>query len=186
MGSIMDTCQDCEKRFSAVESFYSDVLSSKARSYPPAIPYLFWVSVFWRMSIGNMGIKLHPKDEERLRKILDRTLSKDRENILVDTKSLGGCAYGIYHCDDIKDETTGIMGMHRYTIPYKALIGKDYINFFIRRNDAVEFNKRHGDPPDSFNDGTKPEQRTEIPFISFWLAKRAILDENYVFDPVLD
>lgn len=179
-------CQDCEKRFSAVESFYSDVLSSKARSYPPAIPYLFWVSVFLRMSIGNMGIKLHPKDEERLRKILDRTLSKDRENILVDTKSLGGCAYGIYHCDDIKDETTGIMGMHRYTIPYKALIGKDYINFFIRRNDAVEFNKRHGDPPDSFNDGTKPEQRTEIPFISFWLAKRAILDENYVFDPVLD
>ena len=76
--------------------------------------------------------------------------------------------------------------MHRYTIPYKVLIGNDYINFFIKRNDAVEFNKRHGDSPDSFNDGTKPEQRTEIPFISFWLAKRAILDENYVFDPVLD
>ena len=66
---------------------------------------LFWVSVFWRMSIGNMGIKLHPKDEGRLRKILDHTLSKDKENILIDPKSLGGCAYGIYHCDDIKDET---------------------------------------------------------------------------------
>lgn len=179
-------CQDCEKRFSAVESFYSEVLNGKARSYPPAIPYLFWVSVFWRMSIGNMGIKLHPKDEERLRRILDCTLSKDREKIQVDPKSLGGCAYGIYHCEDIKDETTGIMGMHRYTIPYKVLIGNDYINFFIKRNDAVEFNKRHGDSPDSFNDGTKPEQRTEIPFISFWLAKRAILDENYVFDLVLD
>lgn len=179
-------CQDCEKRFSIVESFYSDVLNGKARIYPPAIPYLFWITVFWRMSIGNMGIKLHPKDEEKLRTILDRTLSKDREKILVDPKSLGGCAYGIYHCDDIKDETTGIMGMHRYTIPYKVLIGHDYINFFMSRNDAVEFNKRHNDSPDNYNDGTKPEQRWKIPFISFWLAKRAILDENYVFDPVLD
>ena len=179
-------CQDCEKRFSAVESFYSDVTNGKARSYPLAIPYLFWVSVLWRMSMGNMGIKLHPKDEERLRRILDRTLSKDREKIQVDSKLLGGCAYSIYHCDDVKDETTGILGMHRYTIPYKVLIGNDYINFFMRRSDAIEFNKRHGDPLDSFNDGTKAEQRTEIPFISFWLAKRAILDENYVFDPVLE
>lgn len=178
-------CQDCEKRLMAVESFYADILNGKISKYPAAIPYLFWISVIWRMSISNMGLKMYPKDEKTLRKILDDALSKDRDQIGVDRKMLGDCAYGIYHCEDIKDETTGIMGMHRRTIPYKILIGKDYINFFMSRQDAREFNERHDEPADDFNDGTKKEVKTDIPFISFWLAKRGILDENYVFDQKL-
>ena len=178
-------CQDCEKRFMAIESYYADILNGKIKNYPPAIPYLFWISVIWRMSIGNMGLKMYPKDERILRKILDKTLSKEREKIQCDRKSLGNCAYGIYHCDDIKDETTGIIGMHRRTIPYKVLIGKDYINFFMSHRDAREFNERHDDPADDYNDGTRKETIKSIPFISFWLAKRSLLDENYVYDQYL-
>lgn len=178
-------CENCEKRLMAVESFYSDILNGKIKNYPPTIPYLFWVSVVWRMSISNMGIKMYPKDEKTLGKILDGALSKERDKIVSDRGLLGDCAYGIYHCEDIKDETTGIMGMHLRTIPYKVLIGKDYINFFMMRCDARDFNERHGDPVDDFNDGTKKEKRKEIPFIHFWMAKRNILDENYVFDQKL-
>lgn len=178
-------CQYCEKRFMAIESYYADIMNGKIKNYPPAIPYLFWVSVIWRMSIGNMGLKMYPKDEKILRKILDKTLSKERDNILVDRSNFGKCAYNIYHCDDIKDETTGIIGMHRRTIPYKVLIGKDYINFFMSHLDARKFNERHNDPVDDYNDGTKKETKKNIPLISFWLAKRSLLDENYVYDQYL-
>ncbi len=50
-------CEECEKRFGVIESYYAEILSGLIKDYPPQIPYLFWLSVAWRMSIGGMGFK---------------------------------------------------------------------------------------------------------------------------------
>ena len=74
-------CEDCEKRFSTIESYYAEILDGK-KSYPPEIPYLFWMSVMWRMSVGDMGCKMDRDHEEKLRKVLDKCLAIKREDIV--------------------------------------------------------------------------------------------------------
>lgn len=78
-------CPHCEKRFGVIESLYSEILRNPRREYPHAIPYLFWLSVIWRMSAVGMGIKLSPSHEEKLRKILDSSLADKKDEIVTDT-----------------------------------------------------------------------------------------------------
>lgn len=42
-------CSECEKRFSVLEDWYAEILKGN-KDYPPQIPYLFWMSVVWRMA----------------------------------------------------------------------------------------------------------------------------------------
>lgn len=169
-------CDNCEKRFSTIESYYADILERRLKNSSPKIPYLFWISVMWRMSVGEMGTKLMPKHEEKLRKVLDKCLALRREDIVLKKVRLGYCAYSLYRANDTKDETLGIMGPHTPTKPYMALIGNLLIRFYTSISAARSFCRRNKLSFEELNDGNAPEKIGELTFIEFWQVKRRILD----------
>ena len=174
-------CEECEKRFSTIESYYAEILDGK-KGYPPEIPYLFWLSVMWRMSVGDMGCKMDKDHEEKLRKVLDKCLTIKRENIVTKRSKLGYCAYSLYRAKDTRDETLSILGHHTATIPYQALIGDILINFYVSSCRAHSFCKQHHLPEEDLNEGQEPEKVGDLSFIEFWRVKRQILDENWNHD----
>lgn len=138
----------------------------------PVISYLFWVSVFWRLSIADMCVRLSEADEEQMRLILDRNLP-DTPKGLTDLKSndsLRGFKYCLYHCDDIKGEVTGLIGNHASRAPYRLIAGNYVIVMY----------------PESYNDGTQRDYNSfignevtkEESFLDFWKHKRSILESS--------
>ena len=172
-------CSDCEKRFGVIESYYSDILEGKIRNYPPQIPYLFWLSVAWRMSIGGMGFKMEVGHEEKLRRILNRCLSLEKDGIVTDKSKLGYCAYTLHRAADTRDERLGILAIHSPTKPYFALIGNLLFNFFVTSGAAYSHYRRYSMPAQDINTGEKPEKIASLDFIEFWMVKRKILDDNW-------
>lgn len=85
-------CSECEDRLAQLESCYSakiDILSDD--DYESGISckdgLLFWVSVFWRLSVhGESGVKLREDQDERLRLILDSLLPYKRVNEVIGIK----------------------------------------------------------------------------------------------------
>lgn len=175
-------CKDCENRFGVIESYYADILNGKIKTYPAAIPYLFWISVMWRMSVGKMGTVLEKKHEETLRKILNDCLAFTRENIVTDGSKKGYCAYSLYKAEDTRDETLGILGPHSPTMPYQALIGGYLVDFYMNVEAARKFCKKHKLPVEDLNAGKEPEKIGQLSFIDFWKAKRQILDLVWAHD----
>lgn len=175
-------CKDCEDKFSVLESYYADILRGKIKDYPPAIPYLFWISVMWRMSVGKMGTVLETRHEEALRKILNSCLSLTRDGVVTEGSRMGHCAYSLYEADDTRDEALGILGSHSPTIPYQALIGGFLINFYMNVAKARKFCKKHHLPIEDLNTGKDVEKRGNLSFIEFWQAKRQILDMAWAHD----
>ena len=169
-------CKDCEDRFGTIESYYSEILDGRLKGYHSHIPYLFWLSVAWRMSIGGMGFKMTPEHEEKLRKVLNNCLSLKREEIETKKSKMGYCAYSLYRADDTRDERLGVFAPHTPTKPYMALIGTLFINFYTSSNAAVSFCRNHGMPSEELNFGTAPEKIGSLNFIEFWQVKRQILD----------
>lgn len=169
-------CDDCEKRFGVIESYYSEILDGRLKSYALHIPYLFWLSVAWRMSVGGMGFKMTPEHDEKLRKVLDHCLALSRDEIESRKSKFGHCAYSLYRADDTRDEALGILAPHTPTKPYMALIGNLLLNFYTSSSAAVSFSKQHGMPPEELNFGTEPEKIGVLDFIEFWQVKRQILD----------
>lgn len=169
-------CKDCENRLGIIEGFYSDILEGRVNDYPPEIPYLFWMSVVWRMSVGQMGCKLAPNHEEKLRRVLDKCLALKREDIVTRKSKLGYCAYSLYKATDTRDETLGIFGPHVPTEPYQALMGPYLINFYMSQTAARTFCKRNRLPASDLNEGKEKEKMGELSFIEYWMAKRQILD----------
>lgn len=172
-------CEDCEKRFSVIESYYAEILGAHVKSYPPQIPYLFWLSVAWRMSIGGMGFKMDEEHDEKLRVILDKCLALKRDDIVVKQSKLGYCAYLLSKAEDTQDETLGILAFHTPTKPYMALIGKRLFRLFTSKSTAISFCKRNGWKVEELNFGDAPEKVGTLSFLDFWFAKRAILDANW-------
>lgn len=174
-------CHDCEKRFSTIESLYARIANGSMKKYPTAIPYLFWMSVTWRMSISKMGISLPPRHEEKYRAILDKALALNAKDILTDIHKLGHCAYTIAEADDTKDETLGIMGIPKPTAPAIYLIGNKEIRFYHSLDKAHKLMKKSGSKF-TLNCGDAPEVVNKIPFTAFFEIKRYILDIIYRFD----
>lgn len=175
-------CEECERRFSTIESYYAEILDGRMKNYPSEIPYLFWMSVMWRMSVGEMGCKMDRDHEEKLRKVLDTCLAFKREDIVTKKSKLGYCAYSLYKAKDTRDETLGIFGHHTSTIPYQALMGEFLINFYVTATRAHSFCKQHGLPEADLNEGQEPEKISELSFIEFWSVKRQILDAIWNHD----
>lgn len=175
-------CKECEDRFGVIETYYSQILEGKIKEYPPEIPYLFWMSVVWRMSVGQMGCKLERDHEEKLRKVLDKCLALKREDIVTKKSKLGYCAYSLYKASDTRDETLGIFGHHFATKPYQALMGPYLINYYMSQSAARSFCKQHGLPIEDLNEGLEKERVGELRFIEYWLAKRQFLDMIWKHD----
>lgn len=164
-------CDLCEKRFCYIENAYGDYLHGRKAIVNPVISYLFWISVFWRLSIADMCVRLSEDDEERMRLILDQNLPCDPKELmnLKPNDSLRGFKYCLFHCDNIKGELTGLIGNHASRAPYRLIVGKYVIVMY----------------PESYNDGIQRDynnyKRTETTkeesFLDFWKHKRSILDE---------
>ena len=175
-------CKECEERFGVIETYYSQILEKKIKEYPPEIPYLFWMSVVWRMSVGQMGCKLDRDHEEKLRKVLDKCLALKREDIVTKKSKLGYCAYSLYKASDTRDETLGILECHVPTKPYQALMGPYLINYYTSQSAARSFCKQHGLPVEDLNDGQEKEKIGELSFLEYWSAKRRFLDMIWKHD----
>ncbi len=174
-------CSHCEKRFGVIETLYSEIARNPGRAYNHAIPYLFWMSVIWRMSAVGMGIKLSVQHEEKLRKILNNSLAETKTGIITDYRKLGHFAYIIAVANDTRDETLGVFGHHQYMLPYVFMIGNMVFNFYPTINKAFSNFRRKGHDLSLINDGISPEVIQNLSFIDFWLAKRTIFDTNYRF-----
>lgn len=170
-------CPECENRFGVIETYYADILSGKEKNYPSYVPYLFWLSIVWRMSIGRLAIHMRPEHEQRVGKILDKALALKREQI--DGKVLGHFAYRIGQTKDLKGETPSIVGIHKASIPYEFLIGDYAFRFYYSESAAKSDAKRHGLNMEAINTGKKDEVIEQISFIDFWLTKRYIMDSVY-------
>ncbi len=175
-------CHDCEKRLAKIESLYSDIRRRSQKSYDTAIPYLFWMSVTWRMSISKMGIMLSAQHEEKYRRILDRALSLDEDSILKDIRKLGHCAYTLHDCSDTKNEISGILGCPAPTIPALFIIGNTIVRFYHSLDKARKIHRKFGGQTDVINDGSHPEVISDCSFEAFWNAKRNIMDLDWEID----
>lgn len=175
-------CKDCEDRFAVIESYYSDIISGRIKKYPPEIPYLFWMSVIWRMSVGDMGLPMEKDHLEKLRKNLGKCLALKRDAIKCSKSQLGHCAYILHKAKDTKDETLGIIGPHVVTDPYRAMIGGYLVEYFPTIQAAKKYCKRSGIAEGCINTGATPEQIVEMEFIGFWLHKRELLDLSWEND----
>lgn len=73
-------CTSCEKRFSVLESIYSNYLADNNEevAIDSNISYLFWISVFWRLGvIDNNEVHLPEDLLEKYRNLLITSLSEN-------------------------------------------------------------------------------------------------------------
>lgn len=175
-------CPNCENRFGTIESYYSDIMSGKTKDYPPGVPYLFWISVVWRMAIGELGMCLNRKEKEALRNALNKCLATNRKDLVFDQKLLGHGAYLLAKAEDTRDELLGILSYHFPTQPYLALIGNLALAFFPKIKAAKQYADDIGVNRQYVNNGRKEEEIIFLNFIEFWKIKRSILDENWEYD----
>lgn len=167
-------CPDCEKHFSLIEAAYAPYFRKHQPCPDGAIAYLFWLGVFWRLSVGKMALRLSKGDENAIGAILQRFMPYDTEGMknLKADNNLGQYCYSINYCSDIKGELSGVIGMHVGHPPYHLLIGNYLITLFGKRVQAAGI----------INDYNGPEQWKEIPFIEYWKGKQKILDANAAYD----
>lgn len=114
-------CKDCEKWFSMLENAYSEMYT-KGKDINPRVAYLFWLSVFWRMSVGYMSILMDIHDELKIREILQNCLSMDRSAIEKSTMDLGDYGYVIWKTDGIQKGDSGIFGTRARHCPYIIIL----------------------------------------------------------------
>ncbi len=171
-------CPDCEKRFSVLEEAYADIIKNPQRDYPVKVPYLFWLSVIWRMSVGRLAIHMLPEHEQRVRKVLNEALNIEKQQ-LVETQKLGHFAYRLSKAEDMKGETSCVMGIHDAVIPYSAIIGDYVLCFYPNLHKARVCAKRTPFDMSAINDGCHNEVVSNMSFIDFWYTKQEMYKEIY-------
>lgn len=165
-------CKYCEDRFGHIENAYSSLFANHGKKLNPAVSHLFWLSVFWRLSVCNMCVRLSVEDEENIRKILHEHMPATRKDVekLQADDSYGNYRYCLYYCDNIKGELTGLIGNHVSRSPYKILMGHYVVVLYSSK---TKYDKKK-----TYNDWKNHEVCQEIPFLEFWKMKRNILDTS--------
>lgn len=164
-------CPQCEKRFSFIESKYSDYYNKRKETVSPEVSYLFWLGVFWRLHIAGWCIRLSDDDAYSIRKILDECMPNTQKDVdtLKANRTWGKFCYTLRHCSDTKSELLGLVGNHANRSPYKLLCGEYEITLYADHESAKD-----GYP---INDYKSDEQCAEIKFIDFWKFKVDVLGE---------
>lgn len=131
-------CLDCETRLSRVEDKYAETLTFKTTysKINPEIAMLFWVSIFWRISLLRYGgLILKPNEENLLRQVLNKHLKLKYEDInLEQIRNDVECknfAYRIIRCPDY-DEAQYIYSHPTYKRPYSLLLGEFVVFFYFK------------------------------------------------------
>ena len=192
-------CTQCEDRFTGIENKYKAIQNSLERwsmqqsklppnkrskpKYDYRIPYLFWLSVIWRMSVGKMAIKLSPEEEEKIRIILDKCLTDQRT---VDVDKLEQDDFCFYYTHELcldyhqYNEPICITGSRDSINPHVIIVGNHIICFYSDLSVAQEMRKRDLIPP--ILNGTGPEIISHIPFRNFWERLYWIRFKNVVYN----
>ncbi|MCH4183433.1 MAG: hypothetical protein LKF48_09795 [Prevotella sp.] len=168
-------CERCEKRFSFIESKYSDYYNKRKECISPAISYLFWLSVFWRLHIGGWCFKFSRKDAEAIRSILDTNIPDNQNDVnkLKPDDSWGTYCYTIARCENTKSELLGLVGNHSSKSPYKLLCGEYEVTLYSNRDKIpAEIKEKY-----TVNDYHKSEIINVINFIDYWKWKYDLLRE---------
>ncbi len=126
-------CTNCEIRLSVIESEYAKTMQNVGEgNYESgatgAVGLLFWISVFWRMSIhGKSGIRFQDFQEKSLRGFLDENLKLNRTELskLPDFEycKQGFVSYKILRCSSFSREASTFLVLHpEFDRPYSLLI----------------------------------------------------------------
>lgn len=169
-------CKDCEKRFGFIETAYADSFRKQKPCDNSLLAYVFWLGVFWRLSIGNMALQLSAKDEKFIGELLHRLMPYDSNGVkdMAINGHIGRYGYRVYHCTDTKGELSGVIGMHTDQSPYWLLLGEYVVVLYD--------NKDKGIKEGPLNDFEHGEQWQNISFIEYWKLKQQILDANYAYE----
>ncbi len=115
-------CKNCEDRFGILETYYSTYYSGwKHEDVNSRVAYLFWISVFWRMSVGRMSIFLKGEDEFDMRRILDENVTT-LEAIEKGTNNLGDFGYVLWRTKGLQKGDSGIFGTRTEHSPYMIIV----------------------------------------------------------------
>lgn len=174
-------CYQCENRFGVLETTYGEYYKGLKNDINPRIAYLFWLSVYWRMAIGYMGIFMDGEDEFALRDILNKNIHSYNE-IINSKEKLGDYGYVIFRVKDgiIKGDS-GILGTRTPHCPYVILVA-DYVvalfNNYKKLHSKVhifnwEIYKEDISTPD------KPFDYIEISIEEFYEFRDNIIDNGY-------
>ncbi len=138
-------CTECETKFSQVETEYSKTIENKGveSKISSEISILFWISILWRVSVfKKQGLILKNKEEELLRRILNKYLTKkiadiDFEAIKKDTECKN-LSYRLIRCPDYSiDEATYLFCHDLHRMPYSLLID-EYVLFFYFKKGHID------------------------------------------------
>lgn len=169
-------CRDCEKRFGVLETEYAKFYTD-GKQISPRISYLFWLSVFWRMSIGYMATTLDIRDELEIKKILDENVLS-REDMITSHADLGNFGYIVFHAEGIIKGDSGIFGTRATHCPY-VIILNDLIIALVRDNSKthrITYRSISSDYVNSWSDDDIYVE--EISLETFARMKRWIIDES--------
>lgn len=138
-------CIDCEKRLGVIENEYAktlDVFSVPESLYQSTnisyLGFLFWISVFWRLAImPNSGYKMKDKQQEVLRRILNKYLSLDLQAIKLDVNDfdLSDIGYKIIRSPNFSNTfPTYQHSQPFFDMPYSIIVDEYLIFLYFKKN----------------------------------------------------
>lgn len=174
-------CKSCEKRFALLEQEYRQFYANPVKSISPRLAYLFWLSVFWRMSVGYMAILLGIEDELEIRSILDHGITTKKE-IEQAKDNLGDFGYVIWRAKGIKKGYSGIFGTRSLTSPYLIIIN-DLVIMLLSNVSKKKLPFKYGEleiTSELVCDADKMGIITNISLEQFARIKRFVLDQPII------
>lgn len=169
-------CNPCEKRFGLMETAYAASFNQHKACDNRMLAYVFWLGVFWRLSVGHMAIRLCEEDESKIGALLHRLMpfdAKDMSSLRADD-DMGGYVYSVFHCADTKGELSGIIGTHKPNPPYWLLLGEFVVVLYRDKSQVPQ-----GVVANGFQG---VEQWQEVAFIDYWKMKQKILDATREYE----
>ena len=114
-------CPNCENRFGILETEYAQFYKNETYAIHPRVAYLFWLSVFWRMTIGRSSIFMSGEDEFEIRRILNANITTIQE-ISKSEIELGDFGYVIWRTKGLIKGDSGIFGTRTQHAPYLIIV----------------------------------------------------------------
>ena len=133
-------CSLCESRFANIESVYSNSLKySKEENYinnqSSGVAFLFWTSIIWRLSLDkNSGFRLTDSEEEKLRSILDSSLSLKTEQLPKSIKpEWNELSYHLLRSPNYPDKARLIFCQPHFRRPYSIIIDEYVLFYYFKK-----------------------------------------------------
>jgi hypothetical protein len=140
-------CTSCETRLGKLESFYAATMNTTSKALYKSSndcfrALLFWISIFWRLSISeNKNYHLIDSDELRLRTILDTGMNTTNHYDYINNhgKDISGVGYRILRQIGYASENSGWFFINNdNNKPYCLMVGEFAVFLYM---DNIDTNK---------------------------------------------